>query len=61
MKRRTDDPTHAIVIFFGAWSGVVLGKVTLSTPFSMLALISSGCKAACVSIDTLRDTPQDAP
>ena len=32
---------YAIVIFLGACSGVVFGNVTLSTPFSIDALISS--------------------
>ena len=35
---------HAIVIFFGASSGVVRGKVTVKTPSVIDALISSGCK-----------------
>lgn len=33
-----------MVIFFGASSGVVRGKVTVSTPSFMAALISSGYK-----------------
>lgn len=39
---QTHKAAHEIVIFFGACSGVVLGKVTARTPFSMDALISSG-------------------
>ena len=34
---------HWIVIFFGAISGVVRGKVTVKTPSTIDALISSGC------------------
>ena len=33
-----------MVIFLGASSGAVLGKLTVRTPFSIAALISSSCK-----------------
>lgn len=45
-REQAREVAHEIVIFFGACSGVVLGKVTVRTPFSMDALISSGCETA---------------
>ena len=42
---RTEAPSlYAMVIFFGVCSGVVFGNATVSTPFSIEALISSGYK-----------------
>ena len=38
---------QAIAMRFGASSGVVLGKVTVKTPLSIDALISSSCKKEC--------------
>ena len=38
-----DYVAHAMVIFFGTCSGVVFGNVTVRTPFSIDALISSLC------------------
>ena len=43
--KRSD--VQAIVMRFGASSGVVLGKVTVKTPLSIDALISSSCKKEC--------------
>ena len=43
--KRSD--AQAIVMRFGASSGVVLGNVTFKTPLSIDALISSSCKKEC--------------
>lgn len=42
LRRRHCIITQAIVIFFGACSGVFFGKVTVRTPSWKLALTSSG-------------------
>lgn len=41
MPRSTSALLQAMAIFFGVCSGVAFGNVTLSTPFSIAALISS--------------------
>ena len=41
-KHNCPKVAQSILTFFGACSGVVLGKVTVKTPSAMDALISSG-------------------
>lgn len=43
-RTSTKGRVYWIAIFFGASSGVDRGKVTVKTPSTMVALISSGCK-----------------
>ena len=45
MIQKLEVMPQAIVIFFGASSGVVLGNVMVRTPSVIAALISSGCNS----------------
>ena len=46
---------QAIEIFFGAVSAETLGKVTVSRPFSMEALMSSSCMSQAVGTGNERN------